>query len=121
MKLSEHVTRFSEGERPVGILLDAPTVLAQAVAATRFYGAFAQLADPALTVTADIDVTDDEWAIIRPLFVLYVERESVLQAEGSRMMGIEAFGRSSGEVAADITALETDLPMRAFCQPIITV
>lgn len=125
-KLADLAQTFATQERPAGNLLDEKTVLAQAVAATRFYAGFAALrAHEGVTPVPDIDgdtaITTSEWALIRPLFLLYAERETALQLEASRGMGIDPFGRSASEIAAEITQAEADMPLRAFFQPIITV
>jgi hypothetical protein len=64
-----------------------------------------------------------EWALIRPLFVLYAERENAMRLEASRAMGLEVYGRSASEIASDIAAMESPdgLPARAFCYVIIEV
>ena len=69
------------------------------------------------------DVTVSEWAIIRPLFILYVERETALQYEASRAMGIDPVGRSSDAVAGDIERYESEtMPKLAFSRlAIITI
>jgi hypothetical protein len=59
--------------------------------------------------------------MIRPLFLLYLERETALQLEASRGMGIDPFGRSSSEVAGDIVQMELGYPHAAAFQPIFTV
>lgn len=123
--LADLVDRFVTQERPAGNILDPDTVLAQAVAATEFYAGFAELAAHAnVTTFPDIDdttnVSRSEWALIRPLFLLYVERETSLQLEASRGLGMDVFGRSSSEVASDITMKESELPRLAFSRKIIT-
>lgn len=119
------VTLFTTTERPVGVLLDEQTVLAQAIAATRFYAGYAVLrarenADSVL-IDKEIDITESEWALIRPLFMLYTERETALQQEASRMMGVEPFGRSTSEIISEIAQAEADMPRKAFFQAIVTV
>lgn len=125
-KLADLAQTFATQERPAGNLLDDETVLAQAVAATRFYTGFAALrahegADPVPDIDGDTNITTSEWALIRPLFMLYAERETALQLEASRGMGIDPFGRSASEIAAEIAQAEADMPRRAFFQPIVTV
>lgn len=66
-------------------------------------------------------VTLSDWSLIRPLFIFYCEREQALLLESSRVQGVDVFGRSSAEVQQDITAYESDLPQKAYCQPVITV
>lgn len=140
--INELSTRFESSERPAGNILDAQGILAQAIAATNFYAGYAVLAAnfdaqiaqlPALvpsvtsfvagqTITAPTDyseiteatnLTTSEWALIRPLFMLYVERENAIQLEASRGMGVDVFGRSSSEVAGDIMQMELTLPHNA--------
>lgn len=67
-------------------------------------------------------VSVGEWALINPLFKLYVERDNAIRLEASRASGLEPYGRSSSEVQQDITLMETDtLPTRAFQHEIVTV
>jgi len=124
--LAELAATFANDERPAGNLLDDAAVLAQAVAATRFYAGFAMLrahdgvaTPPAIDGTTPI--TTSEWALIRPLFLLYVERETAIQLEASRGMGADPFGRSSSEVASEITQIEAEMPRKAFFHPVVTV
>jgi len=134
--LSYWVERFSQDERAAGSILDEPATLAQGIAAVNFHSGFADLkvhlaipiADPAPEppidypeITALTDISVSEWAMIRPLFLLYVERETALQLEASRGMGIDVFGRSSSEVQGDIALIESEYPHRAFLTDIITV
>jgi hypothetical protein len=124
--LADLAEKFATQERPAGNLLDDGTVLAQAVAATRFYAGYAVIraregADPVPAIDGTLEISESEWALIRPLFMLYVERETALQLEASRGMGIDPFGRSASEIAAEISQAEADMPRRAFFQPIVTV
>lgn len=124
--LSALADNFATNERPAGNLLDGPSVLAQALAATRLYAGYAELrthagVSPVPEITGDTEISNSEWALIRPLFLLYVERETALQLEASRGLGMDVFGRSSSEVASDIIQFEAELPHRAFFRPIITV
>jgi hypothetical protein len=66
-------------------------------------------------------ISQSEWAVIRPLFLLYVEREQALYLESTRAFGSEVYGRSSSEVQQDIDQAELELPDRAFVQPVISV
>jgi len=115
--LAELAATFANDERPAGNLLDAAAVLAQIVAATRFYAGFAMLrahdgVDPLPDITGTTTITTSEWALIRPLFLLYVERETAIHLEASRGMGTDPFGRSSSEVAAEITQIEAEMPRK---------
>ena len=121
--LSTLVQRFADNERGAANILPIESVTAQAVAAVSFYAGFAELTH--LVEGADIDgsleITLSEWAEIRPLFILYVERETALQMEATRGMGADVFGRSSSEVGGEIMQMEADLPRRVFFLPIVTV
>lgn len=83
---------------------------------------------PALPVT-DIEMIDEgtdltvgEWAIIKPLFVLYIDKENAMLLEATRGMGADPYGRSVSEIAQEISVMETDtLPAKAFQHAIITV
>ena len=119
-------TRFANEERPAGNLLDDTQILAQALAAARFYAGFAaivsQIVVPAPTDVADsTEISLSEWALIRPLFMLYLERENAIQLEASRGMGIDPFGRSSSEVQNDILQAEDAMPLKAFSQLVVTI
>jgi len=124
--LADLANTFASKERPAGNLLDDAGVLAQAIAATRFYAGFATLrAHDGMTTAPAIDekttLTTSEWALVRPLFLLYVERETAIQLEASRGLGTDPFGRSSSEVASDISQIEADMARKAFFRPIVTV
>lgn len=133
MRLSGWVDRFIAEERTVGQLLQPAELCAQAVAAASFYAAYGAIdaETPALApgplhpvpaISVDTEISLSEWALIRPLFLLYVAREEARLVDASRLMGADlAYDRSSGEIAADIAQLEEALPKKAFCQPIITV
>ena len=73
------VENFLTNERPDSIVLDTATVLAKAVAATEYYSGYANLevnddVDPPLpAISASTVISYSEWALIKPLFMLYVE------------------------------------------------
>ncbi len=124
--LAALAARFFAEERPAGNLLDEETILAQALAAVSLYAGYTEVSslrdiDPAPALSGATDISLSEWALIRPLFLLYVERENALYLEASRGHGVDVFGRSSGEIAGDILQTEAELPHRAFCLPITTV
>lgn len=123
--LSALVDRFINSERGAASILPPESVMAQAVAAALFYEGFATLdnLEPGTDeVNGDLEVTASEWAEIRPLFMLYVERESALQMEATGILSSGGgFGRSSSEVGGEIAQLEADFPRRVFFQPIVTV
>lgn len=122
--LSSLVERFLVQERGAANILAPSAVTAQAVAAVGYYAGFTELETPPAAgeeINESTGVSVSEWAEIRPLFLLYVERETALQLEATRSMGAEVFGRSSSEVGMEITQLEADYPRRVFCLPIYTV
>lgn len=121
MTLSDLVNDFLSRERPIGVILGDDVPLAQAIAATRFYAGFADLASPTASIGASTMVTNSEWSVIRPLFLLYVERETAIQLEASRGLGVDVFGRQVSEVSADIERTEMELPRLAFSVSIVTV
>lgn len=69
----------------------------------------------------DFDLDPSEYAIIRPLFELYVEHENATSLEASRALGIEVYGRNVTEVAMDIKDREMDMPRQAFMEPIVSI
>lgn len=131
--IEDRITSFLTQERPAGVMLEPAQVIGQAVAATVLYRGLALLdehrtrldADPLAEPLAELDaatpLTDSEWALIRPLFLLYLERETCLLLEASRGLGVDVFGRSSSEIAGDIAMTETELAHRAFMVPIVSV
>ncbi|MDD5272657.1 MAG: hypothetical protein PHU14_08065 [Methylovulum sp.] len=123
MRLGDLVGRFVSDERPDTLLLDFGTAMAQAMAAAWLVAGYAHIAslNNGLPVDAATELTASEWALIRPLFLLYVERETALQLEASRTLGVELFGRPSAAVAADIAAAEANLGHQAFANPIINL
>lgn len=73
-------------------------------------------------IDEDTDLSSGEWAVIKPLFTLYVERENAMRLEASRVLGVDVYGRSVAEVAADIKEMEADiLPGKAFQACVIEV
>lgn len=121
------VTQFLDAERPLSVVLDPSTALAQAVAATQFYAGFATLGaydgidPPYPAIDQNTTISYSEWALIKPLFYLYLERESAIQLEASRGLGVDVFGRSSSEIDQDITNAHGNMPMNAFVCPVETI
>jgi hypothetical protein len=77
---------------------------------------------PPPALDAQTEITPSEWALIKPLFLLYVERENARALEASRMQGVDPYGRTVSEVQGDIERYETgDMPRLAFFQPVETV
>lgn len=72
---------------------------------------------PVPALDSDTDITDSEWAIIKPLFLLYVERANALALEASRSLGVEVYGRLVDTIENDIQRYEqVDMPRLAFSQ-----
>ena len=134
MELKALAKAYSESRATTGLLLDETECLQRLMEAARFYhGLQPVLALVELTASeADhptIDAVKDdsklnagEWQLIRPLFVLYVERSNAMRLEASRGEGVDAYGRSSSEVAAEISIYETEtLPRKSFVEVPFTV
>lgn len=134
--LRELAENFCANERPEGVIVSFETVLAQLIAATKFYLAYAvgykfinpdqdditQTELPTMQeITAEHELTMSEWGIIRPLFLLYVEREAALNLEASRLMGVDVFGRSTSEIQSEIQQVEAEMHSKAFCEPVFSV
>jgi hypothetical protein len=130
--ISDLVDRFATDERPIGQLLDASILLAQAIAAANFHAGYAHLevhlalpvTDPPTpypAINGTTELTLSEWSLIRPLFMLCVEREEAKQLEASRGMGIDPYGRSSSEIAAEITQMEIAYPKSAFVYEVTSI
>lgn len=129
--LADYVTDYL-AERPDSVILEPAQVEAQAVNATVFYAGYAdmreyldRMADDPLAsralITVATPVSYSEWAIIRPLFLAYVERETAHYMEATRGFGVDVFGRSSSEVQQDINQLEAEMAHRAFACSVFTV
>jgi len=122
--LTALVTRFVEKERGAANILPSESVTAQAVAAVSYYAGFAALTnlEEGAAIDESVDITVSEWAEIRPLFVLYVERETALQMEATGILSAGGgYGRSSSEVGGEIAQIEADMPRRVFFHPVVTV
>lgn len=125
MKLNDIVNQFLQEERSVAVLLDEPQVEALARSAVSFYCGYADLASCPNTSLADITETTElsisEWAVIKPLFLLYVERETALQTEATGMQGVAGYGRNSSEVNGEIAIYERELPQKASSSAAFTI
>lgn len=134
MELKALAKEYCESRAATGLLLDETECLKRLVEATRFYHglqpvlALVELvpteADhPTLeAVKPETQINASEWQLVRPLFVLYVERSNAVRLEASRGEGVDPYGRSSSEVAAEITIYETEtLPRKAFVEAPFTV
>lgn len=119
--LSSLVGRFLDQERGVANILAPDSVTAQAVAAVSYYAGYSPLTAGDADIGVNTDITVSEWAEIRPLFLLYVERETALHMEATAMLGASGLGRSSSEVAGDISQYEADYPRKVFFFEAFTV
>jgi hypothetical protein len=135
MKLSDIVDGFME-TLPAGIVVGAPTIIRCLKKAVRFYAGYAVIrsAQPAgggvhspvdasdsIDGKQDIDLSQSEYAIIRPLFELYVEQENATHLEASRGLGIDVYGRTVSEISQEILQRELDMPKQAFMEPVFSV
>ena len=114
--VAQHITSA------VGVVIDEATVQMQAVDVYRLYATHAQH-DFTDGQVVDIDsiVSQSEWAQIMPLFRLYVERANATALESASIYGVELYGRSSSEIASDISIKEDELKGLAFDFAIVTV
>lgn len=69
----------------------------------------------------DVVLNTSELSIIRPLWLLYMERENSTALEASRSQGAELFGRSVAEVQMSILEYEMRLPQLAFSAEWVTI
>lgn len=138
MTLADLVAEFVATRSPGWLVLTESEATECAVAALRFYAAHGAVASLVVVdpdglpvdtsidlglVSAAADLTTGEWAVIRPLFSLYVEKEQALRLEASRAAGLDVYGRQVSEIAGDIAAMEgpDGVPSRAFAASAVTV
>lgn len=142
MTLSELVSEFASVRRPGWLVMADPELDQFGIEAARYYAAYGDIkslsgsdvlpgagdtpagSDPVVApslpvkklelISGDVELTVGEWALIRPLFLLYVERENALRLEASRANGLEVFGRSVSEVSADIEREHEAIQGKAF-------
>lgn len=138
----ERVDTYFEEQRPVGVILEPEQSMGLLLAAVRKYMAYgvlerhaqqheeyeeARRLDPSTPepvldpINPSFQIGSSEWGVIEPLWHLYMERERALMVEATRMMGDVSHGRMSSEVQQDITLYESDMHLKAFCYPIVTV
>lgn len=129
MRLSELAAQHM-AELPIGLVLTEEQVLRSLRDATRFYCGHANLAgggsiDASALAQSntgqDVDLSHGELSLIKPLWLLYLEKENSMALEASRTQGAELFGRAVSEVQASITDYETRLPGLAFAEDWISV
>jgi hypothetical protein len=106
-------------------MLDVDMLNAMAFKAVRFYAGWGEITAMAEAgtevVTTSTELSLSEWGVIGPLFYLYAEKEQATQMEATQVMGMTAFGRTSSEIASEITTMETEIPAKAFSFGVITV
>ncbi|WP_219097739.1 hypothetical protein [Pseudomonas sp. UMAB-40] len=127
MKISQLVDQFL-ADLPIGCVLTEEQITRHLRDAVRQYCGYARLTSaqsldtvhsdlytPGDSPTAvDVDLTHSELAIIRPLWLLYIENENALALEASRSQGADPFGRNSSEVKQSILDYEGSLPRLTF-------
>ncbi|WP_085618750.1 MULTISPECIES: hypothetical protein [unclassified Pseudomonas] len=114
---------------PIGCVLTDDQVLRSLRDATRFYCGHADLTSGGIvgasalgdTDADDVEVSESELSIIKPLWLLYLERENSTALEASKTQGAEVFGRAVSEVQASIIDYETRLPALAFSEDWVTI
>jgi hypothetical protein len=129
MKISELAAQHM-AVLPLGCVLTEEQVERHLRDATRQYCGHADLKsgesvdDQALigaVEAQDVTLDHSELAIIRPLWLLYIERENSTALEASRTQGAELFGRAVSEVQMSIQDYELRLPQLAFCEEWVTI
>mgnify|MGYP003409789645 CR=1 FL=1 len=127
MEISQLVDQYV-AELPIGCVLTEEQITRHLRDAVRQYCGYARLtsaqstdgvhSDIDATATAEgaqnLDLTPSELAIIRPLWLLYIEHENAMALEASRSQGAELYGRSTPEVKQPILEYERSLPQLTF-------
>lgn len=128
MKISQLVDQYF-ADLPIGCVLTEEQVTRHLRDAVRQYCGYARLTSAqsvddvhsvlddtsgATPVAVDVDLTHSELAIIRPLWLLYIEKENSTALEASRSQGAELFGRAVSEVVQSILDYELRLPQLTF-------
>lgn len=135
MKLSEIVDALMSANK-AGMMLSEPDVARLLKKTVRFYCGFATIrsvpladgvihtpidATDSIDGSQDFDLNPSEYAIIRPLFDLYVEEENAIHLEASRGLGVDVFGRSVSEIRQEIMQREMDFPKQCFMEEPVSV
>ena len=130
MKISQLVDQYV-AELPIGCVLTEEQIARHLRDAVRQYCGYARLtsaqsldtvhSDLYTTATpdtapsaVDVDLTHSELAIIRPLWLLYIEKENAMALEASRSQGADPYGRNTAEVTQSILDYELSLPRLTF-------
>lgn len=134
MKISQLVVNYV-AVLPIGCVLTEEQITRSLRAAVRKYCGYARLknardiddkyVDIDETETAlgaqDFDLATSEFAVIKPLWNMYMELENATALEASRSMGAELFGRATAEVQPAIEAYEARLPSLAFQFDVVSI
>lgn len=129
MKISALVTQYM-AVLPIGCLLLEEQIQRSLRDATRHYAGVAdfesgQVIDASAQADADspqdIDLSLSELVLIRPLWLLFMERENSMMLEASRTQGAELYGRAVSEVEGGITEYLTRLPQLAFSSDLVSI
>lgn len=135
MKLSEIVDGVM-ANASAGFMLDRPFVTKCLKKAVRRYCGYAKLAvgnfapdeihdainaGNSIELTQDFDLDPSEYAIVQPLFDLYLELENAIMLEASRGLGVDVFGRTVSEIQQDVAMRESELPKAAFWEEVVTI
>ncbi len=135
MHISEIIGAYVAGQ-PAGIVLEPADIGRLLRKAVRLYCGYAALKNlPAVPVAdggdgihspfsianesvgdQDVLLTHGEFAIISPLWNLYIEFENATHLEASRDSGIETWGRTASEIKADIDQMEASFPNITFSE-----
>lgn len=78
-------------------------------------------AGSAIAGSQDFDLTASEFAIIRPLWHLYNELENSTSLEASRAMGLDVYGRTTGEIAMDVKEREMEMANLCFVESVVSI
>lgn len=128
MKISQLVDQYL-AELPIGCVLTEEQIARHLHDAVRQYCGYARLTSAqsvddvhsvlddtsgTTPVVVDVDITHSELAIIRPLWLLYIEHENAMALEASRSQGADPYGRSTPEVKQSILDYELRLPQLTF-------
>lgn len=109
--------------RALNLVIDDDLIINIALKTVRFYEAYGLFANfnRDIEINENMELQNSEWAMLRPLFDLYLERENAYVLESSRSLGVESYGRTVSEIVADINAKEMELQSLAFCYDLETI
>lgn len=125
MKISQLVEQYV-AELPIGCVLTEEQITRHLRDAVRQYCGYALLTSAQSLDTVhsnlytpdaapvDVELTHSELAIIRPLWLLYIEQENATALEASRSQGADPYGRNTSEVKQSILDYERSLPQLTF-------